>query len=189
MDQMLKGKWEKLLKELNEIENVYDLHLHNKNVLQIIRKSKEFDEVYCKIYRKEINYDIWYQGTGNYYLRIQTNNYRINNDRLKKDFDGKEVAANLHKQCNILIEKLEEIEKSKKIENDLFENMNEQILKRFNVTGKRDKIKDGIVFNYGPFQILFQKDQLLRIIAVERTFTWDQIKDLDEAINITTRDT
>lgn len=109
----LKEKWNILLNDLNEAdemgENSYVLHeieqKYGSNTFKIDRKKNDIE---LTIYRDEIFSGSGYHArVSGHALRISTNDYDINANRLKKDFNAKNIARSLHKKCNELISKIQ----------------------------------------------------------------------------------
>lgn len=111
----INAKWEKFFSEIKQFNPHYKLEYNNnvpEEIIGIIRENP-FDNIYVRINRNKI------YSNGNYALRISTNAWRHKADRLKKDFDAKDIAKLLHKRCDEILGKMsdeitEQLERERK---------------------------------------------------------------------------
>lgn len=93
------AKWEKFFSEIKQFSPHYKLEYtgqYPEEIVGILRENP-FDNVYVRIYR-----DRSYR-TSSHSLKISTNAWRHKANRLKKDFDAKDIAKLLHKRCAAIL--------------------------------------------------------------------------------------
>lgn len=101
-DTPINAKWEKFFSEIRQFSPHYKLEYNSnlpEKIIGIIRENP-FDNIYVRINRNKI------YGSGSYALRISTNAWRHKANRLKKDFDAKDLAKLLHKRCDEILGKM-----------------------------------------------------------------------------------
>lgn len=138
---LLFKKWKQLEKDLKKFNGSY-IFLDSENaVIKRAIRLKDKKPIVFEIYRDNIySRSDWHPRVTGYALRITSDKHGLEADRLKKDFDGKNVAESLHNKIEKLVSDYEVKIQSQKEQKDKRNKFVETIMKDLGVTG--DAIKD-----------------------------------------------